>query len=390
MDRHMISRKRVEKVCALLALFASSTAALGNQFIALGDLPGGGFGSSALGVSANGRVVVGGSTADSQTGFIWTDATGMQALPGTHSAMGVSADGKTVVGGLFDRRIGEFGAYQAIAWDAEDGIQNLHAPLASWPDLPVTFGEATEASYDGKVIVGAAVDDGHYTAFRYTRTDGMERLINLDNVDSSNASDVSDDGQVVVGTLVFESGQYRAYRWNETEGASLLPGSPHGTPTESRAISADGKYVVGVLDTGQGYRWDETTGLVPVGLLPGYPNDSGATVVTGSGEAVLGIAEFGSVDARATPYLWTSQRGIVSLQEVLANEFGLDEQLQGWRLIQPLAISADGRSIAGLGSNPGGLTEAWLVRLDQPIFVPEPVSLAIVAIALGAAVSKVR
>jgi hypothetical protein len=58
-----------------------------------------------------------------------------------------------------------------------------------------------------------------------------------------------------------------------------------------------------------------------------------------------------------------------SLQQVLTNDYGLD--LTGWSLNRANAISADGLTVVGFGTNPNGLTEAWIASLDgEP--VPEP------------------
>ena len=86
-------------VAAILAGLGP-TAGAEAMFRGLGDLPGGGFGSNAFGVSADGSIVVGvGSSAAGNQAFRWTAAGGMVGLgdlPGGNfdsRANGVSADG---------------------------------------------------------------------------------------------------------------------------------------------------------------------------------------------------------------------------------------------------------------------------------------------------------
>jgi probable HAF family extracellular repeat protein len=79
----------------------------------LGDLPGGAFYSNAMGVSADGSVIVGwGTTAQGQRAFIWDEANGMRSLQDVltnvygldltgwtlTNAYDISADGTTIVG----------------------------------------------------------------------------------------------------------------------------------------------------------------------------------------------------------------------------------------------------------------------------------------------------
>jgi probable HAF family extracellular repeat protein len=93
----------------------------------LGFLPGGIL-SEALGVNADGSVVVGYSQAPGQAeAFRWTAASGMVGLgflPGGNGsiAQGVSADGNTAVGGSSDAVTG---LPQAFRWTAAQGMVGI-------------------------------------------------------------------------------------------------------------------------------------------------------------------------------------------------------------------------------------------------------------------------
>ncbi len=53
-----------------------------------------------------------------------------------------------------------------------------------------------------------------------------------------------------------------------------------------------------------------------------------------------------------------------SLQDILTTDHGLD--LTGWDLFQAEGISADGRVISGIGTNPSGEFEAWVAMIPEP------------------------
>src|SRR5688500_60556 len=95
------------KFCAFLLLLCcpASCSLEAAHFRGLGDLPGEPFCSAALGVSADGKVVVGSSrSSNGYEAFRWTAAAGMQGLgdlPGgafASQASGVSADGSVIAG----------------------------------------------------------------------------------------------------------------------------------------------------------------------------------------------------------------------------------------------------------------------------------------------------
>ncbi|MEN8128075.1 MAG: hypothetical protein ABFR90_09765, partial [Planctomycetota bacterium] len=138
---------------------------------------------------------------------------------------------------------------------------------------------------------------------------------------------VSDDGQVVVGSY-FTGNQSIPFCWKTTDsgifgfGFGEIPGhtTKHST---AYAASADGSIIMGGNNAGIGnYQDDEA-------------------------------------------FVWDSINGIRNLQDVLEGECGLD--LSGWTLTAARDVSADGLTIAGIGINPDGYTEAWIATLPEPI-----------------------
>jgi hypothetical protein len=186
-----------------------------------------GFGGRAQAVSGDGTVIVGFSSLGN-SGFRWTQATGMASLGTTFgTAWGVSADGTVAVGEL----IGEI----AYRWTEATGAVAINGRAA--------FG----ASADGAVVVGV---DNSSIAFRWTQATGPVSLGTLPGGDASYASDVTPDGTVLVGasTSPIPLGVQRsqAYRWTQETGMISLGDLPGGDFfSRALAVSADGAVIVG-------------------------------------------------------------------------------------------------------------------------------------------------
>ena len=184
---------------------------------ALGPRPPATYESQATAVSADGRVVVGLSSAPAdRTAFYWTEAEGMVDLGATFGllaptgALGVSADGTTIVGGV--------GAGPFL-WTRSGG----YVALGTLPG-GVSSGSARAVSGDGKIVVGSVGGAIlREEAFRWTEATGMQSLGSLPNVGATIATTVSDDGRVIAGQLGFADGSpAAAFVWTETGGIQRL------------------------------------------------------------------------------------------------------------------------------------------------------------------------
>jgi len=341
---------------------ASPAAAKEAMFMGLGFLPGG-MASQALGISADGSVVVGGAQSASglEAAFRWTSGGGMLGLGELPDgsvfslAFGVSADGSVVVGGA-QSPLG----LEAFRWTSGGGMLGLG-------DLPGgSFESVAEGvSSDGSIVVGYSHSAVFREAFRWTSGSDMVGLGFLPGgFMASEARGISADGFVVVGRSVSASGD-EAFRWTSGGGMLGLGDLPGGSfDSDPFATSADGSVVVGSGSSASGdeaFRWEDTgtcaldnSGpdpcMVSLGVL------GTAYGVSADGSVVVGRS--------AEAFIWDSTNGMRELDQVLA---GLGADLSGWTLESAQGVAGDGLTIVGFGVNPDGHTEAWIAVLPGPI-----------------------
>ena len=369
----------------LVALAAMAGPALaGPRFQGLGDLPGGYYESYALGISADGSVVVGHSWSVSSRpeAFRWTQGTGMVGLGGfssglSSSARGVSADGAVVVGW------GDCGSgSRAFRWTQGTGMVDLGCLTGG------TGSSAYGVSADGEVVVGSSGSASGSQVFRWTQGAGMVGLGYLPGWNQSNAMAVSADGAVVVGYDVAWP-ERQAVRWTQSTGMVGLGYLSSGYLwSAASAASADGSIVVGASCCAQGsseaFRWTENARMLGLGFLPGK-QASQACGVSGDGSVIVGESHRIDPDQDDYDYeafLWTPVDGMRDLRDLLVTTCGLD--VTGWRLTAATGISADGLTITGYGSNPRGDVEGWIAT------IPEPTALGLLGFGFVAAVRRRR
>jgi len=224
----------------------------------------GSYGSYADDISGDGAVVVGDAWSATSYGqpFRWTEDAGLLLLgdlPGGDlrgGALGVSADGSVIVG----TSNGASG-FEAFRWTASTGMVGLGDLAGGFFDSV-----AEDVSDDGSCVVGysSSTPDG-WEAFRWTDADGMVGLGTLPGDEQSFAEGVSADGLVVVGSSFANGAEgastlYTPFRWTPDLGMVDLGQLAGATSGSAFDVSADGTIVVGYSGD-QAFVWDAGHGM---------------------------------------------------------------------------------------------------------------------------------
>jgi probable HAF family extracellular repeat protein len=227
----------------------------------LGNLPDGGFASSATAVSADGTVVVG---------------VGHQSLSFDH---------------------------QVFRWVSNSGMTLLgNTPTGATP-----IGVAG-ISADGTVVTGLAMNDSatYSPGFRWSVTQGMQELGFLPGATFARANAISADGRVIVGGANADRDSW-AFRWTQEEGMQSLGDLPSnlrdGHAVEATAVSADGRIILGRIYEAY-YLGGE---VAPDSQMPALLNEAQTTT-----------------DLTDGAFIWTAATGMRNLKDVLINDYGLD------------------------------------------------------------------
>ena len=324
------------------------------RFYGLGFLPGD-TASAANAVSDSALVVGYGN----RWAFAWHPATGIRALvfPNARAtiAYAVSADG-VVVGQAI---IGLYG--YACYWD-ETGAYRIH----NRPSM------ATGVSYDGQTIAGWAENRaaGRVVPFVFNRVDHQLAFLPepMGSAGTCFVYCISGDGRVLGGMSMMRNPYFNDPRFRgafTARGHVWVDGTPHervlpsgGFGSQVNALSYDGSIIVGNAQIqpsfgspSQAVLWEGARGLA-LGTLGGA--ESNALGTDRQGRQVVGSSRTADGDTRA--FYWTPSLGMVSLQDHYRAIVPA-----GWALTSAEGISPNGRYIVGVGRNPQGATEAWLI-----------------------------
>jgi cysteine-rich repeat protein len=254
-------------------------------------------------------------------------------------ANGISRDGSTVVGYVYAVRYLPATRSDTIYLDQRAFMWTRASGAVSMGISADRESEALAVNGDGTVVLflQAKQNDAYYPDY-YLWT--SSKVIPLGLSTASWASDLNDDGSVVVGTLHYDTsgGDYDIFRWTQQSGAVNLghlevaqdAGFYGLLSRQKSAVSADGNVIVG-KSNGNGFRWTQANGLntLPMGE---------ALDVNADGSVVVGTTRgwFGDV----SPVRWTTEHGVETLGSLTA-----PANVLTYTILK--AVNADGSVIVG-------------------------------------------
>jgi uncharacterized membrane protein len=216
---------------------------------------------------------------------------------------------------------------------------------------------------DGNTIVGLGwITAANAHAVKWNAQNGMVDLGSMVNGRSSRANAVNTDGTVIVGWQDENDGTRSGAKWVNGVESYITDGSGNNVG-EAGDVSADGNTIIGA-SMPDPYVWNSTTGLIYIT----HPNSSvffrgGATGVSADGGTVVGFFRpFAAPPMSGEGFIWTASGGRINLNDY-ATSLGISTQ--GVIMSLPLAISKDGKKIAGIGTNSSNQIVAFYLDLSE-------------------------
>lgn len=219
-------------------------------------------------------------------------------------------------------------------------------------DLPggATVSSAFGVSADGATVVGRSTSVSGGQAVRWREAEGLVALQNPGPSTGDTAYGISADGTTIVG--------YPGFRWTESEGFE-----PAGM-LFAQAVSADGQVVVGGggggVNPSKAVRWSAETGSEEI-------NEGHATGVSGDGQTVVGFR--GQAESLQA-WVWTRETGPINIQNGIANAISADgSTVVGLTFDRERSSAFSWRAAEGIRPIGGGFSEAYAVSADGSVIV---------------------
>lgn len=226
-------------------------------------------------------------------------------------------------------------------------------------------------STNGNTIVGLGfLTAANAHAVKWDEAGGMIDLGSMVPGRSSRANAINAAGTVIVGWQDEPTGTRSGAKWQDGV-ESFITDNNGNNVGEAGGISADGNTIIGSANPNP-YVWNTVSGLTYIT----HPNASfsfkgGATGISADGKKVIGYYRaFGAPPMSGEGFIWTAATGRINLNDYAAS---LGIATNGVTMGLPLAISQDGKKIAGSGTNASGQIIAFYLDTSEFLSVNDAV-----------------
>jgi uncharacterized membrane protein len=290
--------------------------------------------------------------------FRWTASGGFVDLgPGDpfNSSIGISADGKTVVGGI----VGTDGNTTPGMWQQATGWVNLGHP-AEGCVMDGNWGDSWGVNHNGSIVVGLTWYCPGAEGFEWTPQNGAVGLGHSPN-GSSRATSISADGSTIVGFYGDATTDRQPVRWVSGGAEDLFLGN---VPGEAIATSSDGSEIVGQApdSTGnaRGFYYTNSGGLINLGVLSGNKVDQSVAFGVSDNGIVIGSST-NPFSWTSKPFVWTKHIGLKPLQKILVEAGAVIPQ--GVTITSVMAISGNGSAMVGMWQDASYNVGTWIAYI---------------------------
>jgi hypothetical protein len=303
-------------------------------------------------IDATGKKVVIQKFGSSEDTHFWSLETGLTTFPG----LGVQVKSDGIIAGdfMYDGFPGGVSATTGGTFDVATDEWTFLGMNPDYPEInPDGYNSVWGMSDDGATLVGMQLGaDWSATAFKWTSDGGYNNIgASLEN--SSRASGVSRNGEVVYGWTTDDIGYWMPIAWHNDTYTILITGEDG----EAMCASPEGTYVAGHSEN-SAFLWSEAGGLVTFGTYEDFP-----TIAMEDG-GVFGFTGVFPPDARRAFY--KDPIGNITTFNDYAEARGM-LNAQAWTFYSVNDVTPDGDKFIGIAMNPDGVDVCFL--MDFSTFV---------------------